>query len=657
MPPRCSPQRHAGAPRGHVAQRLVDRADDLRERARLAALDRHHAACAARASRGRRRVVATRAREQRREQAVDERARCSAPTWREVREHLAPAPRAVARARARTNTAGRFVIAPNALATGVGDRRAQHPAVEAVDASGHAYDLIASAGALRRRGWYANRSMRGLRIALAVLALAAAGHAFAQPYPSKPIRLIVPFPPGGAVDFYARVVQQPLSEALGPAGRDREPRGASGMVGTDLVAKSPPDGYTLLLGNIASLAINVGIYAKMPYDPSKDLTPIIAHDRRQLRAGRASVGAGENVAELIALREGESRQALVRLGGQRQPAASRASSSSRRRPGPTCVHVPYKGGGPMVTDLLGGTVQVVIADQANLMPHVQGGKLRALAVASPKRSTNYPELPTIARARLARLPGDRVERAGRPRGTAARRRREASNDGVRQGDGDARGAREAGGRRARPGRRHARRVRRASSAPRSPSGRRSRSRSARGPTESVRRVSRVQSRERRRDAGAVDADVLELALAHLARSQWSRALRAAIASRRPARRRDATACAIRASVGGAVRAEGRVRVHGRGFRGVGARLAGRARAAAVAASASVRRATTSTVGSGRPSRCAARRRARATGGRCGGRGLQRDRRDEAGGGDGGRSEQFVDVGHGVLRGVLVRWSS
>ena len=113
------------------------------------------------------------------------------------------------------------------------------------------------------------------RTAAAMIVLAAAAHAFAQAYPTKPIRLIVPFPPGGAVDYYARVVQQPLSEMLGQSVVVENKAGASGMVGAEAVARAAPDGYTLLLGNIASLAINVGIYPKMAYDPLKDLTPIV----------------------------------------------------------------------------------------------------------------------------------------------------------------------------------------------------------------------------------------------------------------------------------------------------------------------------------------------------------------------------------------------
>ena len=166
--------------------------------------------------------------------------------------------------------------------------------------------------------------MRTRRWLGAVLMLCAVSSALAQSYPSKPVRLIVPFPPGGAVDYYARAVQNRLAETLGQTIVIENRAGAGGMIGAELVAKSPPDGYTLLIGNIAALAMNVGLYAKMPYDPVKDLTPV------------------------------------------------------------------------MRTVAVGGQIQMVIADQANLMPHVKAGKLRALAVGTLVRSAVYPDLPTIA---------------------------------------------------------------------------------------------------------------------------------------------------------------------------------------------------------------------------------------------------------------------
>ena len=234
---------------------------------------------------------------------------------------------------------------------------------------------------------------------VAVLALATTVSS-GQSYPSKPIRIIVPFPPGGAVDFYARVVQEPLSEALGQPVIIDNRAGASGMIGADVVAKAAPDGYTLLLGNIASLAINVGIYPKMAYDPAKDFTPIMhTVDVNYVLVVHPSVPAN-SVAELIAYAKANpGKLSYGSAGSGSMPHLSTELMKSLA--GIDLVHVPYKGGGPMVTDLLGGSVQLAIADQANLMPHVKTGRLRALGVASPKRSAIYPELPTIAESGFA----------------------------------------------------------------------------------------------------------------------------------------------------------------------------------------------------------------------------------------------------------------
>ena len=242
-----------------------------------------------------------------------------------------------------------------------------------------------------------NKIIRALTAS--VVALAAAG-AFAQAYPTKPIRLIVPFPPGGAVDFYARVVQPPLSELLGQQIVIENKVGASGMVGAEAVAKSAPDGYTLLLGNIASLAINVGIYPKMPYDPLKDFTPVVRTvDVNYVLVVHPSLPV-KTVAELVAYAKANPGKLSYGSAGSGS-LPHLGTELFKAQTGTDMVHIPYKGGGPMVTDLLGGNVQLVIADQANLMPHVQSGKLRALAVATPRRSPNAPDLPTIAESGLA----------------------------------------------------------------------------------------------------------------------------------------------------------------------------------------------------------------------------------------------------------------
>ena len=223
--------------------------------------------------------------------------------------------------------------------------------------------------------------------------------AFAQSYPSKPIRLIVPFPPGGAVDYYARAVQNRLAETLGQPIVIENRVGAGGMVGADLVAKAAPDGYTLLIGNIASLATNVGVYPKMTYHPVKDFTPIIRTVAvNYVMAVHPSVPA-RSVAEFIAYAKANPGKLSYGSAGSGS-APHLATELFKQRTGIDVLHVPFKGGGPMVTDLLGGQVQMVIADQANLMPQVKAGRLRALGVGTLERSPAHPELPTLAESGL-----------------------------------------------------------------------------------------------------------------------------------------------------------------------------------------------------------------------------------------------------------------
>ncbi len=237
----------------------------------------------------------------------------------------------------------------------------------------------------------ARSSLASILLLLPLLATAA--------FPDRPIRLVVPFPPGGAVDFFARVVQAPLSELLGQSIVIDNKAGASGMLGAGIVAKSPPDGYTLLLGNIASLAINVGIYPKMSYDPRKDFTPILRTvDVNYVLVVHPSVPV-KTLAELLAYaRANPGKLSYGSSGSGSLPHLG--TELIKAQAGIDMVHVPYKGGGPMVTDVLAGNIQVALADQANLMPQVASGRLRALAVATTKRSANAPELPTIAEAGL-----------------------------------------------------------------------------------------------------------------------------------------------------------------------------------------------------------------------------------------------------------------
>ena len=225
------------------------------------------------------------------------------------------------------------------------------------------------------------------------------GSVMAQPYPNRPIRLVVAFPPGGATDVYARIVQTRFSEALGQNIVIENRAGAGGMIGADLVAKAPPDGYTLLIGNIAALAMNVGVYSKMPYDPVKDLAAVLRTvDVSYALVVHPGVPA-KNVQEFIAYAKANPGKLSYGSAGSGS-APHLATELLKQRAGIDILHVPYKGGGPMVADLLGGQIQVGIGDQANLMPQVKAGKLRALAVGSLRRSPNYPEVPTIAESGL-----------------------------------------------------------------------------------------------------------------------------------------------------------------------------------------------------------------------------------------------------------------
>jgi len=237
------------------------------------------------------------------------------------------------------------------------------------------------------------------RLCVAIAGFLSVCSVLAQAYPSKSIRLVMPFPPGGAVDFYARAVQPALAEALGQPVVIDNKAGASGMLGAGIVAQSAPDGYTLLLGNIASLAINVGIYDKMPYDPRKDFTHIVRTvDVNYVLVVHPSLPV-KTVAELVQYAKANPGKLSYGSAGSGS-LPHLGTELLKAQAGIDLVHVPYKGGGPMVTDALGGQIQVVLGDQANLMPHVQTGRLRALAVATTKRSSNAPNIPTIAESGL-----------------------------------------------------------------------------------------------------------------------------------------------------------------------------------------------------------------------------------------------------------------
>ena len=223
--------------------------------------------------------------------------------------------------------------------------------------------------------------------------------ASAQPYPNRPLRIVVPFPPGGGTDIGTRIVAQKLQEAWGQAVIVENKPGAAGIVGTELTAKSAPDGYTFMMGNIGTHAINVSLYKKLAYDPVRDFAPVsMVADLPLLLLVHPSVPAN-SVKELIALAKsqpGKLNFSSSGAGGSMHVAAELFKSMT----GVDMVHIPYKGGAPAVADLLSGQVALSFSTVLETIQHVKAGKVRALAVTNDHRSIALPDLPTIAEAGL-----------------------------------------------------------------------------------------------------------------------------------------------------------------------------------------------------------------------------------------------------------------
>ena len=230
-------------------------------------------------------------------------------------------------------------------------------------------------------------------VVLAACALVA-GSVFAQSYPSKPVRMIVGFPPGGGTDVVARVISQKLTEWWGQPVTVENRAGATGTIGADVVAKSPPDGYTLIMGHVNSHAIAPNLFAKLPYDPIKDF------------AGASYVGYVPNVLAVHPSINVKSVKELVALlktkPGQLNYASSGNGSTQhlagemfKQLTGTSIVHVPYKGSGDAIKDLLAGVVSMNFDTMPPVMPHIQAGKLRGLAISTPKRVAQLPEVPTF----------------------------------------------------------------------------------------------------------------------------------------------------------------------------------------------------------------------------------------------------------------------
>ncbi len=242
----------------------------------------------------------------------------------------------------------------------------------------------------------------------------------AQPaaYPTKPIRLVVPFTPGGSTDILARAIGQELTKAWGQSVIVDNVPGAGGAIGADKVAKAAPDGYTLLMGHIGTLAVNPSLYPKLPYNPVKDFAPVAWVARvPNVLVVHPSVPA-KNVQELVALAKAKPGQLNYGSGGNGS-AANLATEYFKLQTGVAIVHIPYRGTAPAVTDLIGGQIQVLFTGAPAVIGHVKSGQLRALAVSSPKRLDALPDLPTVAESGYKDFEADQwygvVAPAGTPR--------------------------------------------------------------------------------------------------------------------------------------------------------------------------------------------------------------------------------------------------
>jgi tripartite-type tricarboxylate transporter receptor subunit TctC len=233
------------------------------------------------------------------------------------------------------------------------------------------------------------------RALLGIAAFAFAGAALAQAWPAKSIKIIVPYPPGGTSDILARSVGQKMSEAYGQAVIVENKPGATGNIGADFVAKSPPDGYTLLLADIGSLAIAPSVVPTLPFDPAKDFAPVVmVAYSPHLLVVHPSVPA-KDARELIALGRAKPDSlnfAVSGLGG----ANHLAGIDFAQRAGIKWTYIPYKGGAQALTDMVGGQANVMFNGMLATYPFVKDGKLKVLAISSAKRFAPVPDIPTVA---------------------------------------------------------------------------------------------------------------------------------------------------------------------------------------------------------------------------------------------------------------------
>jgi len=238
-------------------------------------------------------------------------------------------------------------------------------------------------------------------VACCIIALAAtiATPVFAQTYPVKPIRLVVPFPPGGAVDAIGRIIGQKLGESWGYNVVIDNRGGAAGAIGSELVARAPADGYTLLVGSTSTISINPALNSKLAYNPQRDFVPVsLVGFVPHILLVNASVPAS-NVKEFIAFAKAQSKPVTFASVGTGSP-HHLAGEIFKSMTGLDMVHVPYTGSGPALIGLMGGQVQFLSLDLPPALAQLGGGKVKALGIASAKRDPLLPDVPTVAEAGL-----------------------------------------------------------------------------------------------------------------------------------------------------------------------------------------------------------------------------------------------------------------
>ncbi|MBV9190718.1 MAG: tripartite tricarboxylate transporter substrate binding protein [Betaproteobacteria bacterium] len=230
---------------------------------------------------------------------------------------------------------------------------------------------------------------------LVALLVAIASPALAQDYPAKPIHLIVPFPPGGGTDLFSRTIAGKLTEKLGwTIVVDNKP-GAGGNLGVDAAAKSPADGYTMVMGQTSDLAVNPTLYRKLPYDPVKDLAPVVLVASAPIILVVAENSRYRSLADVVAAAKAKPGRLTLATPGN-GTVAHLTGVMLQRAAGMDLVHVPYKGASQALPDLMGGQVDLYSSSVSSVIGQMKGGKVRAVVVASAKRSPALPDVPTVA---------------------------------------------------------------------------------------------------------------------------------------------------------------------------------------------------------------------------------------------------------------------